>query len=359
MPRSWVPSKSGAEQTRVEALLDDGGPDVRATRIVPVRLGGERMARGDRGGLDGTCRQAADAAQVGRRQAAADLGQGLAVAVAQEDRGPVRLEQHHRVIGEPAKDPVELEPAADVARDAAQRLGPVQVLGDLRGSAAHPDDPADRLGRERRELDVPIREGLAGDEQHAPRPGRPGDRHGHFGRRLGDDRCERGNRRQVGIGAPREPRQWVARRALGAPPGEGTTQDAAVGRHGDEAAGEGAGRGARHELVVDQLPRGDELGGDRFAEHGHGLVQGSIDVAGRPGQAHQLGDDRQVEAAVPEVRIVRHRQIGQARRRCSAATAVAVPPGDGARELADRTAGRGRQEALEVARGGSAGRHAG
>ncbi len=53
-----------------------------------------------------------------------------------------------------------------------------------------------------------------------------------------------------------------ARRALGAPAGEGTTQDAAVGRHGDEAAGEGTGRCARHELVVDQLPRGDELGAE-------------------------------------------------------------------------------------------------
>ena len=155
----------------VEALLDDRCPDVRTTGIVLVRLGRERMARGDRGGLDGTCRQGADAAQVRRRQATADLCEGLAVAVAQEDRGPVRFEEHHRVIGEPAEDPVELEPAADVARDAAQRLGPVQVLGDLRGPAAHADDPADRLGSERRQLDVTIRQGLAGDEQHAPRPG--------------------------------------------------------------------------------------------------------------------------------------------------------------------------------------------
>ena len=307
------------------------------------------MARGDRGGLDGTCRQAADAAQIGRREPSADLGQGLAVAVAQEDRGPVRLEQDHRMIGESAKDPVELEPAADVARDAAQRLRPMQVLGDFRGSAAHPDDPADRLGREGRKLDVSIRKGLAGDEQHAPRPGRPGDGDGHFGRRLGVNRCKRGNCRQVGIGAPREPRQRVTGRALGAPPGEGTTQDAAVGRHGHEAARKRARRGARHELVVDQLPRGNELGGGRFAEHVHNLVQGTIDIAGRSGQAHQLGDDRQVEAAVTEVRIVWHGQIGQARRGWSAPTAVAIPPGDSAGKITDRTAGRGRQEALEVA----------
>ena len=291
MPRSCVPSKSGAETDGVEALLDDGGPDVRTTGIVPVRLGRERMARGDRGGLDGTRRQAADAAQVRRRQAAADLGEGLAVAVAQEDRGPVRLEEHHGVIDEPAEDPVELEPAADVARDAAQRLGPVQVLGDLRGTAAHADDPADRLGSKRRQVDVPIRQGLAGHEQHAPRPGWPGDRHGQLGRRLGHDRCQRSDSRQVRIGAPREPCQGTGDGALRAAAGECPAKDAAVGRHGDEAAGEGTGRCARHELVVDQLPGGDQLDAKRFTEDGHGVMQGTIDVAGRPGQPHQLGHD--------------------------------------------------------------------
>ena len=90
-------------------------------------------------------------------------------------------------------------------------------------------------------------------------------------------------------------------------------------------AGTDARRGARHELVVDELPRCDELGGGRFAEHSHNVVQGRIDVAGRPGEPHQLGDDRQVDAAVPEVRIVRHRQIGGTRRRWSAATAVGLP----------------------------------
>ena len=88
------------------------------------------------------------------------------------------------------------------------------------------------------------------------------------------------NSRQIGIVAPRDPRQGAGSGALGATAGECPAQDAAVGRHGDEAAGEGTGRGARHELVVDQLPCGDELDAERFAEDGHGVVQGPIDVAG-------------------------------------------------------------------------------
>ena len=57
----------------------------------------------------------------------------MAVALPQEDGAAVAFEQHHRVVDQPGQDPVEVEPAADVAGDPAERLGPMEQVGDLLG----------------------------------------------------------------------------------------------------------------------------------------------------------------------------------------------------------------------------------
>ena len=47
-----MPSSSGRRAQRVEALLDDGGADVLAARVVAVVDREERPAGGDRGGRE-------------------------------------------------------------------------------------------------------------------------------------------------------------------------------------------------------------------------------------------------------------------------------------------------------------------
>ena len=123
----------------VEALLDDRGTDALAARVVAVVDGEERTAlrRRPRPGSD-IGREVADAREVGRRQAAADLGDGAAVGALEEDRAAVGLEQDHGVVDEAGEDPVEVEAAADVARDPVERLGPMELVGDLLRAGARP-----------------------------------------------------------------------------------------------------------------------------------------------------------------------------------------------------------------------------
>jgi hypothetical protein len=76
------------------------------------------------------------------------------------------------VVDETGQDAIEVEAAADVARHAAQRLGPVELARDVVRPLRAADDGADRLGRDPRDLDVVLAERigrLAGDEQDAPR----------------------------------------------------------------------------------------------------------------------------------------------------------------------------------------------
>ena len=71
-----------------------------------------------------------------------------AVVPLQEDGGRVALEQDHGVVDQPGQDPVEVEPAADVAGDPAQRLGPVAQVIDL-GAAPGDADQRPEAGRAR------------------------------------------------------------------------------------------------------------------------------------------------------------------------------------------------------------------
>ena len=79
------------------------------------------------------------------------------------------------MVDEAGQDPVEVEPAADVAGDPAQRLGPMEQMGDLLGAAGAADDRAEAVGDDAGDVEVARAERaarLADDEQDAPRPGR-------------------------------------------------------------------------------------------------------------------------------------------------------------------------------------------
>ena len=76
-------------------------------------------------------RDVADAVEIGRRQAAADLGDRLAVRAQEKDRAAIALEQHHRVIDEAGQDAVEVKARADVAGHPAEGLRTVEEMGDL------------------------------------------------------------------------------------------------------------------------------------------------------------------------------------------------------------------------------------
>ena len=58
------------------------------------------------------------------------------------------------MVDEAGQDPVEVEPAADVAGDAAQRLGAMQQVGDLLLAPTDADDRAERIGEDGRQVAV-------------------------------------------------------------------------------------------------------------------------------------------------------------------------------------------------------------
>ena len=231
---------------RVEPFLDDGGADVLAARVVAVADREERPARGDRGRRQGPGRDVADAVQVGRRQAAADLGRDVAVALLEEDRCPVAFEQHHGVVDQPGQDPVQVEPAADVAGDPAERLGPVEQVPDRLRPLGAADDRADPVTDDAGDVEVARIEGaarLADDQQRAPRTAVTRDRHRQLGPSVRQDR-ERGVARVVaqqdggeGPAAARGPGRWRG-------PASDRAGRLAAGHRGD--AGDRSSRRARH-----------------------------------------------------------------------------------------------------------------
>ena len=109
----------------------------------------------------------------------------------EEDGGAVALEQDHRVVDEAGQDPIEVEPAADVARDAPERLGSMEEVRDLVGALGAADHRADGVRRDPGDVEVARTEragGLADDVEDAPRLARTGDRHGQLGAAVGEDR---------------------------------------------------------------------------------------------------------------------------------------------------------------------------
>ena len=254
---------------RVEPLLDHGGTDVLAARVVAVVDREERPQGRHRGGGERPWREDADAGQVGRRQPAADLGLDAPVRLLEEDGCPVALEQDHGVIDQAGQDPVEVEPAADIAGDAAQRLGSMEEMGDLVRAAGTADDRAEPIRHDAGDLEIPRTERvprLADDQQDAPRSGRARDRHGQLGPMVGED----GERRILGGVAEQEPRQGrparagATRREL-----ERAAEDAVSAWQIDQAvrSGEiGTREGARCQSIAAQLVGNDQVMAVRLAD---------------------------------------------------------------------------------------------
>ena len=75
------------------------------------------------------------------------------------------------MVDETGQDLVEVEPAADVAGDAAQGVGPMEVVGDLVGRSAGADDRPDARGDRAKEVGVDgrgIGAGVGSDDEDAP-----------------------------------------------------------------------------------------------------------------------------------------------------------------------------------------------
>jgi hypothetical protein len=96
----------------------------------------------------------------------------VAIGVLEEDRGAVAFEQDHRVVDQAGQDPIEVEPAADVGRDASQRLRPMEQMGDLLGPLSPADHRPEGVGRDPGDLEVARPERarrIADDVEDAPR----------------------------------------------------------------------------------------------------------------------------------------------------------------------------------------------
>ncbi len=295
---------------RVEALLDDGRPDALAARVVSVADREQRLERRPTGGgRQRPLREVADAGEVRGRQAAADLGRHVAVGMLEEDGGPIALEQDHRVVDQAGQDPVEVEPAADVARDAAQRLGPMEQVGDLVGALGAADHRPERVRRDPGDVEVARTERarrLADDEEDAPRLARTGDRHGQLGAVVGEDRQRvASSGRRAGCRASARDRSGPGRRPARASC-RGSRSDRA-GRPGGSDPRLRAGDGAGCEPFAAGLPGHHEVmavgiaeGVDRGTER---LVGVLVDVD-QPGQRR---GDTEVEPVALGVERVGHR----------------------------------------------------
>ena len=291
-----IHQRRGAE--RVEALLHDGRPDAAAARVVRIAHGEQRPASGDGQRRQRPLREVADRGQVLGRQAAADLGRDRTVRALEEDRRAVTLEQHHRVIDEAGEDAVEVEPAPDVARDAAQGLRAMEQVRNLLLASTDGDERAEGVGDDPDEVQVERPEAVrpVGHDQHdAPRTVRShhGDR--HLGSRAGQAR------ERHPVAGVREDRDGGRRRLPGeCRPGRGVdrpAEDAEPAREVEQARAGGArrqGRCARHEAVVADLPDGDEAMVVRVPDEPGDVRQVVVQVIARERRPRDGIEQRQV-----------------------------------------------------------------
>ena len=78
----------------------------------------------------------------------------VAIRVLEEDGRPIALEQDHRVVDQAGQDPIEVEPAADVGRDAPQRLGAMEQVCDLLGALGAADHRPDGVRRDPGDVEI-------------------------------------------------------------------------------------------------------------------------------------------------------------------------------------------------------------
>ena len=276
------------------------------------------------------------------------------------DRGPVAVEQDHRVVDQAGQDPVEIEPAADVGRHPAQRLGAVEQVGHLVGPLSTTDDRPDRVGRDAGQLEVRLRQragALADHEQDTPWRARPGDRHGELGMAVGQEA-----RAALVAGFPDE---HAGQRSAARPPVTGgevqrPTEDPERARHVHQAADRARLRGrdgSRHQPHADELPDRHQVMPVRIAER---LADGEQDVVGVVACVDQAGQrrrDLQVEVMTldverigtgdRELRPARGREAGDGRRVDRASSAPR--PGRHRRHAIRRPRLGGGHEPLQVA----------
>jgi hypothetical protein len=154
------------------------------------------------------------------------------------------------MVDDALEDLLEVEAAADVGRDAPERLGPMELVGDLRRRRRGGRDLGDACRRDADQLAVAVREGLGrgghGDE-HAPGATRAGDRAGELAALVERDR-QRCRRPAIDDGArPVRPHRV-----------EGLGEDPVAPRHLHEPASARARDRRRHEAVAVEAPRHHE-----------------------------------------------------------------------------------------------------
>ena len=168
---------------RVEPLLHDGGPQARHARVVPVAGCVDGPTRGHGVGRNRRPGEIAQGRDVRGRQPTGDLGDDMAVALADEDGGPVGAEEDHRMVHQAGQRLVDVERSVRIRRDAAQGFRPVELATRLVEKLEGVHGPAQQPGGyfEPLELLMPlVQRSVKPDDEHAPVAGIAGNRQGHF-----------------------------------------------------------------------------------------------------------------------------------------------------------------------------------
>jgi hypothetical protein len=166
----------------VEPLLDHRGPERLRAWVVPVAHREERPPGCHRLGRQRRERGPAGRGEIAGREPAARFRAGRAVGPEQADRRAFRAEQAASVLHDAGQDPVDVQPARDVDRDPAQRIGAMELQRGRPPELVQVHGDRERAGDRRHELD-PFRghgSTFVGDEEHAPRSAggaADGDRH--------------------------------------------------------------------------------------------------------------------------------------------------------------------------------------
>ncbi len=358
-----MPSSSGAVHSVSNPSWTTAARTSCAARVVAIADREERAARGDRGRRQGPGRDVTHAVQVRRREAAADLCRDVPITLLEEDRPPVAFEQHHRVVDQPGQDPVEVQPAADVAGDPAERLGPVEQVADRFRPLGTADDRADPVAHHTGHVEVARVEGaarLADHQERAPRTGVTRDRNRQLGPSVRQDR-ELGVARVI---AQEDGRQGAAAAPVTAG-GEGhrPAEEARSQRDVQETLRTGhraelrAGHRTRRQVIALHLPNDDKVVAVGVTDGPCHRVEGIVRVVRRVDRAGDGRQDRQVELVALRVERVgwrRERLTPPPAREPRGGRRIDRPPaapGAGRRggDAVDGT-GLGRcQEALEIA----------
>ncbi len=195
------------------------------------------------------------------------------------------------MVDEAGEDALEVEPAADVAGDPVQRLGPMELPADGLLALRRGDDRAEGPGDDRRDLGGEGRERcrrLGHEMEHAPRPVHADDRGGELRSSARQDR--QGTLVAVRPGG----RELVAGRGRA----ERLAEDAERLRPLDQPLGpRGVGDrdGPRDQPLVTELPERHEVVVVGIADQRHGALEIGVQVGGLARQPGDLVDQLEVQ----------------------------------------------------------------